>query len=71
MIHPLNTTIKIDFTQQCYGIKQDLYMGEYNGSLIYFVSNLNEDKIVNFTYGNTHQIIIHLKFAMELNVLLV
>ena len=52
IMHCLNTTIKIDFTRQCYGSKQYLNMGEYNGSLIYFVSNLNEDKIVNFSYKN-------------------
>ena len=72
MIHPMNTTIKIDFTQQCYGITQKIYIsGEYKGPLKYLVSNLKENKLVNFTYGNTNQIIIHLKFAMELNVLLV
>ena len=38
MIHPMNTTIKIDFTQQCYGITQKIYIsGEYKGPLKYLV----------------------------------
>ena len=51
----MNTTIKIDFTQQCYGITQKIYIsGEYKGPLKYLVSNLKENKLVNFTYGNTN-----------------
>ncbi len=50
IIHPMNQTIKIDFSQKCYGINNPLYFRKYNGSLIYLVSNLTENKKVNFAY---------------------
>ena len=53
LIHPMNQTIKIDFSQKCYEIENPLYFGEYNGSLIYLVSNLTENKTVKFTYKDS------------------
>ena len=53
IIHPMNQTIKIDFSQKCYEIDNTLYFGVYNGSLTYLVSNLTENKKVNFAHKDS------------------
>ncbi len=53
LIHPMNQTIKIDFSQKCYGINNTVDFSKYSGSLTYLVSNLTENKKVNFTYKNS------------------
>jgi len=52
MIHPMNNKIKIDFTQQCYGIPNKLYFNAYDGSLKYLVTNLREKITVSFSSEN-------------------
>ena len=36
MLHPMNNKIKIDFTQQCYGIQKRLYFDRYDGFIEIF-----------------------------------
>ena len=52
MLHPMNSKIKIDFTQQCYGIPQRLHFDLYYGSLKYLVTNLRENINANFYSEN-------------------
>ena len=54
MLHPMNNKIKIDFTQQCYGIPKRLYFDGYDGSLKYLVTNLREKITVNFSSENVN-----------------
>ena len=54
MLHPMNSKIKIDFTQQCYGIPKRLYFDGYDGSLKYLVTNLREKITVNFSSENVN-----------------
>ena len=53
LIHPMNQTIKIDFSQKCYGIDYILLFDNNNGSLTYLVSNLKDNKTVKFTYKDS------------------
>ena len=63
IIHPINNTIKIDFSQQCYGIPENLYLWDYNGSMHYLVSNLKETITATFSYSNIYNKINPLKIC--------
>ena len=52
MLHPMNNKIKIDFTQQCYGIQKKIYINGYDGSLKYLVTNLRKKITVTFSSEN-------------------
>ena len=54
MLHPMNNKIKIDITQQCYGIPKRLYFDGYDCSLKYLVTNLREKITVNFSSENVN-----------------
>ena len=51
LLHPINNTINLDFTQKCYGIEEMLHFNKYKGSIKYLVSNLKENKTAYFTYN--------------------
>ena len=51
-IHPMNNTINIDFSEQCYGITDQIYLkfDEYKSSMKYLVSNLKKNITAYFSY---------------------